>query len=175
MTILHRQTQSSSDRLQHLLLVATLACAALFAGAGCNSDGGSSPSTPSDGITAFGQAILSEDGEPDAYPGYANFWDLDNDFSIASGGSGQFDSALSLLVGAMPFPTNQAYSDLTFDDPALGTSDGLHVAIVYDEATTGVGVNDGTYSLAMQATRNSRLIQTLDLTRATPPITLTFD
>jgi hypothetical protein len=180
--IFHQRTDQPIRNTRRPLLAFTLAGFALVAGAGCNfgSGGGSIP-TPSDGITVFGQAILPTDGEGDAYPGYANYWDLDTDFSIASGGpiadtgTRQFDYALTLTVGATPFPTNQAYADLSYAAPALGTADGLNVAIVYDEATTGWAVGGGTYSLAMEATRNSRVRQTLDLTSAVPPITLFFD
>lgn len=170
-----RSIRNDSARALRLRLAALLACVALVAGAGCNFGGGGGATTPSDGITIFGQAILAQDGDGDAYPGYANFWDLDTDFSIASGGMGQFDHALALSVGGTPFPTNQAYGDLVYAAPALGTADGLTVAIVYDEPTTGWLVGGGAYSLAMQGTRSSRVLQALNLTSAVPPISFDFD
>jgi len=173
-TIRPHALRTHSTRTHRLGLVALLASLALLAGAGCNFGGSSGAKTPSDGITIFGQAILAQDGDGDAYPGYANYWDLDTDFSIATGGMGQFDQALTLSVDGTPFPTNQAYADLVYAAPKLGTADGLNVAIVYDEATTGIGVGAGLYSLAMQGTRNSRVLQVLDLTTAVPPISLDF-
>ncbi len=133
-------------------------------------------------ITSFGQALASHDtGTPrEIFPGQANVWDIDYEFLLVDGGDKQFDVYLGALwlffndfssFGATP----QVYSGLTFYGPTMGTAQGVTVAAVSDGASTGVTPLAGSYSAFLNATSDSRLMQTLDLTSGvTGTITLTW-
>lgn len=125
-------------------------------------------------VTAFRQTVVS-DGTSSYYeifPGQANAWTLDTDFTLIDGFGNQFFYALGLIVGASDLINEppQTYSELTFYTPYLGTADGVKVATVSDGASiglTGLGLSNvktGTYAAFLNSTSDSRMQQTLDLT-----------
>ncbi len=143
-------------------------------------------------ITAFTQDVAS-DGTGSFYeifPGSANAWTLDpGDFSLVDGFGNQFFYALDLTVGGTDLETlgsqlgNQdqlTYANLSFYTPILATA---VVATVSDGSTMGpstvpgtvgyaiASVKTGTYAAFLNATSNSRLQQTIDLTSVNPAST----
>jgi hypothetical protein len=137
-------------------------------------------------IVAYTQSVASNDTGTynEVFPGQANVWTLDQDFSLADGFDGQFNWALALTVGVTPFLADQVYSELTFTGPYMGTSDGVKVAAVSNGATVFPSilviqpdvesVKTGSNAAFLNATSDSRLQQTLDLTAATGTITLSW-
>jgi hypothetical protein len=132
---------------------------------------GLSEPTPIRGTTVFPQRIPTEDGQAEIFPGQANYWDLEPDFSIgqgglSNGGVGQIVDALALEVTigdqTQPFP-DQAYDELSWWTPLFGPGDGVTTAVACD----------GKACLA--PTVDSRLSQTLDLREAVPPLRLEFE
>jgi len=172
-------------------LVVVLLSAALFSACGSGSKGDSnttvtppvlgtlisSPSlTP---VTSFAQTIVSHDtgtdnGTYDSFPGQPNVWGINSDFSLSDGSDDQFDGALELTVGVTNFPSDQTYGELTFYTPLVRASEGVKVAAVSDGASMNLTPLAGAYSAFLNATSDSRLIQTLNLTAAKAPITLTW-
>ncbi|MCY7370886.1 MAG: hypothetical protein LH479_08465 [Polaromonas sp.] len=117
--------------------------------------------------TVFLQSVSATDRDPEAAPGQANFWDLRVDLSLGDGFNNQFSGALQLSVdlgtNVQPFPSDQTYSGLTAFGPALGESDGV-------KSVTFVGPNNA----HLHPVRGARLQQTLNLSGAQAPITLTW-
>lgn len=112
------------------------------------------------GVTAFHQNIPAEDGDPEVFPGQANVWDLDRDFSLFDGGDGQFEGALEMKVGGTDFPKDLTYSELTFYTPYVKDEDGVVVALADSSGSLG----SGSYSAWFNGTSLSRLEQQVDLT-----------
>ncbi|WP_242392265.1 hypothetical protein [Anaeromyxobacter oryzisoli] len=147
------------------------------------------------GVTAFGQTLPSGDGY-ESFPGQANTWDLDRDYSLRSGGlAGPFSGALVLYAGvptvtpptfeslemdvlatqALPaFPYDQTYAEATFLTPLFGAADGVRTAELSDGATAGVAPLEGSRSLLLNGTSSSRVTQTLDVSAVTAPLTLSW-
>jgi hypothetical protein len=156
------------------LLVGTTGCG------GSSSSDAAQPAAPQlgqpsnqQGLTAWGQSLRAPDGN-EWTPGFANMWDLDRDFSIASGGEGHFDGALTMSVDVTDFPADQTYGELAFMTPEFGTPDGIVAAVVYDDSLVNWAPQAGSYSIVMAPTQNARLTQTLDLRNAVAPVTLDF-
>jgi len=132
------------------------------------------------GNTSFRQTVAAQDSDnPEYFPGQANVWDINSDFSLSDGGDDQFDGVMRLTVDGSSF-TSQSYSDLTFYTPAFGKAKGVKVAAVVE----GVGENynnsgpvnaiSGTYSAYLNDIHDGRLFQTVNLTGATAPVTLAW-
>lgn len=131
-------------------------------------------------IASFVQNIPSNDHTgsfDEIFPGSANLWSLDQDFSLANGFDNQFISAEILVVGGDFFPLDQMFNDPinpapSFYTPVMGTADGVVVAKVSDGKSIAgslpVGLLGsavtGTYAAFLNATSDSRLQCTLDLT-----------
>ena len=107
-------------------------------------------------------------------PGMANYWDIDQDFSIFNGGDYQFLSFLALTVGATGFPFDQLQSELTYSSPLMGASDGAMAVSVSSDMTSWYPVITGTYSAFLYPTGNSILQQTVVLSAATGTVTLSY-
>jgi hypothetical protein len=130
-------------------------------------------------IVSFRQSIVSQDTGTvnEIFPGQANAWMLDGDFSLVDGFDDQFFFGPALTVGAEAFPIDQDYSELTFYTPLMGAAEGVKVAVVSDGTTVFPSldalvfpsnissVKDGsTYAAFLNATSDSRLQRTIDLT-----------
>jgi hypothetical protein len=131
-------------------------------------------------IASFVQNIPSNDHtglHDEVFPGCANLWSLDADFTLANGFDDQFVNAETLDVGGDLFPADQVFGDLvnpapTFYTPTLGTVDGVVVAKVSDGKSISGSlpagflgtVMTGSYAAFLNSTSDSRLQQTLDLT-----------
>ncbi|MCK9420600.1 MAG: DUF5018 domain-containing protein [Nitrospirae bacterium] len=133
-------------------------------------------------ITSFGQTRDGNDtgtiNEPwyyrESFPGQANVWEIDGDFSLIDGGDFQFVSALTLTFSDLSSFGSQTYGDLTFYGPLMGTAQGVTVADVSNGDSTGVSPLSGGYSAFLNATSDSRLMQTLNLSGLTGTTTLTW-
>ena len=116
--------------------------------------------------TVFLQSVAATDGDAEAAPGQANFWDLRTNLSLGDGYNNQFVGALNLSVElggvVQNFPADQTYSGLTAWGPALGTGDGVKAVTFVD---TGAHIHPA---------RGAGLQQTLDLGNAVGPISLTW-
>lgn len=129
------------------------------------------------GGTVFGQSLPARDAHGDIFPGQANFWDLDNDLSLLSGGDESlFEGALRLDVvtdaatnTAASFPA-VPYSDLTWSEPFFTQADGVKTVAVTG-ADAGIS---GRYSAMLNGTSDSRLQQDVDLAGAGTPLTLSW-
>jgi hypothetical protein len=133
-------------------------------------------------VTSFGQSIVSQDtgtdnGSYDIFPGQANVWDIERNFSLGDGNDDQFDGALQLVVGVTgTFLPDQNYSELTFYSPMMGSADGVKIAAVSDGLSMGLSsALTGSYSAFLSATSFSRLQQAVDLTGATGPVLLRWN
>ena len=172
-------TKSKKNSHLFFYLIAALSMSACGGGGGGGNDNTEPElATPSaiNGITTFNQTIAANDGESSAAPGQANYWDIDGDFAINDGNDDQFDGGLVLsiaitgsLTGSLDFPFDQLESELSFSSPELGSSEGIITASVSD-----INPVAGTYSAHLHGTHESRMQQTLDLTTALTPITLTW-
>ncbi|MDA8099749.1 MAG: hypothetical protein M0042_08990 [Nitrospiraceae bacterium] len=134
-------------------------------------------------IASFTQSIPSQDtggAFNEIFPGSANVWTMDQDLALIDGFDLQFNYALYLVVGTTPFPADQNAAELTYFTPVLGTAEGVKVAAVSNGATldlAGLGISSavaGNYAAFLNATSDSRLQQTLDLTAATGTITVNW-
>ncbi len=170
-----------------------------------------SPKAPP--LASFTQNIPSNDHTgpyDEIFPGMANLWSLDMDFSLVNGFDNQFYYAEELGVGGIftsvasgisnfdtsgagdsgggnLFPIDQMFGDPTnnfncydpsdcspptFYTPVMGAADGVKIATVSDGASmagslpTGLLSTSvtGTYAAFLNATTDSRLQTTLDLT-----------
>jgi len=125
-------------------------------------------------VTVFNQTIAATDGDWTPFPGQANYWDIDSDFSLSDGYNDQCDGCLSLMVGTTSFPYDQDYSELTFYTPTMGSAEGVIAATVTDGNDSDAYAINGTYSGALAPISDARLQQTLDLTAATAPVSLAW-
>ncbi|HET6921830.1 MAG TPA: hypothetical protein VFI16_01660, partial [Anaeromyxobacteraceae bacterium] len=147
------------------------------------------------GVTVFNQTVPAQDGGGVAFPGQANFWDLDGDFALRDGGDHQFNGALALKVGGVEalaayFPGDQAFADLAFLLPEFTAADGVRVAAV-SGPFTALGGQDGScasapsgpscrrpisggFSAWLASTSDSRFSQEVDLAGAAGSVTLSW-
>lgn len=136
------------------------------------------------GITVFNQSIAALDGNNEAFPGQANFWDLDLDAAIFDGFWDQFDGNMFLSVedtfGTEFFPADQTYAELSFLTPVMTALDGIKVAAVaHHDSYSGPDprvpilavAGEGNYSAWLNTSSDSRLQQLVDLTAASAPVT----
>jgi hypothetical protein len=131
-------------------------------------------------VTVFNQTISVGDSGSSPFPFQANYWDIDADFSLATGYGGQFAGALKLKVGATSFPSDQDYNELTYYTPTaspvdnIGTDGDLMVAFVTNGGNTDAVLISGSYSAALGSTSDAQMYQILDLSSATAPLMLTW-
>jgi hypothetical protein len=145
-------------------------------------------------IASFTQNVVSKDTSTfspynEIFPGMANVWTLDQDFSIVDGFDYQFEYALSMTIGATPFPFDQEYSELSFYTPLMSAADGVKVAAVSNGATLAASIAQfgldngvpvptlpmaGSYSAFLNATSDSRLQQTVDLTSTSGTVVIAW-
>ncbi len=125
--------------------------------------------------TMFLQTIALTDGDDHVAPDQGNSWELNQDFSISDGSDDQFDGALELDVDVAgnveTFQSDQTYAELTAFGPELGAADGVKSVSFTTDADFVV---NGTTSAALHPVPDARLQQTLNLTTAVAPITLTY-
>ncbi|HEX9243792.1 MAG TPA: hypothetical protein VF875_15215 [Anaeromyxobacter sp.] len=118
------------------------------------------PAGGAPGISSFAQNVRAEDLLGELFPGQANSWVVDRDFSLAPGFGLEYGYALQLWAGCTtapasgdpailfdrllddwlasasttallhPFPYDQGAAEVTFLTPLLGTADGLVTAVV---------------------------------------------
>lgn len=128
------------------------------------------------GVSSFNQNVAAQDGETeDGGPGQANYWDIENDFSLDDGGDDQFDDALEISISSnggvtfTGFPSDVSETELMFYGPELGSAAGVITASVSDNDIT-----NGLFTAHLHGTHDSRLQQTLDLSGALTPLSLTW-
>lgn len=124
--------------------------------------------------SAFLQSVVATDGDREAAPGQANYWDLTTDFRIGDGSNDQFDGALALAVevegASLDFPGDQTYSELTALGPEMDAADGVKYVTFTTDADFVV---NGT-SAVLHSVRGAKLQQTLDLTAAQGAVSLNW-
>jgi hypothetical protein len=131
------------------------------------------------GNTSFRQTVAMQDSDTNEYfPGQANVWDINNDFSLSSGGDDQFDVAMELSVDGIFFPA-QVYADLTFYTPTVSTAEGIKVAAVVDGVEPNINNNGtaaigGIYSVYLNDIHDGRLYQEVDLSDAVGAVELAW-
>ena len=131
------------------------------------------------GNTSFRQTVAMQDSDTNEYfPGQANVWDINNDFSLSSGGDDQFDDVMELSVDGISFPA-QVYADLTFYTPTVSTAEGINVATVIDGVEQNINNNGtaaigGIYSVYLNDIHDGRLYQEVDLSAAAAPVVLAW-
>ena len=171
----------------------------LLAACGGSSGGDSAPASPpataaatltlgvataTAGVTIINQTVATTDTDGGSnpyqvFPGQANYWDIDRDFSLSDGYDDQFDGALNVSVSVdagstfASFPYDQQKSELTWYTPQVGSADGLKGVAVAD-ASYQTPVNGSKSAYITTATADTRLQQTLNLTAATGTVTLTW-
>ena len=138
------------------------------------------PSSSTPPVTVFNQTIAAADGDGSVFPGQANYWDINSDFSLSDGYNDQFDGALELTVtttgiSSTGFPYDQAYSELTFYTPTVDSADGLVVAAVTDGVSVNASLIGGLYSGALGSVADARLQQTVNVTGFTGAVTLSWN
>ena len=159
-----------------ILMVVAVLAAGLFLGCGGNGDGEGDAilGTPSQnpGTTIIRQQVPVEDEDYGTFVGYANYWDLYNDFSISDGNDDQFDGALELTVGSDEFPEDQSYLELTWMTPDLTSADGLPIPAVADSVYGLLPAYSGTYALYLPGGPEESVFQDLDLSAAAGTVSL---
>lgn len=148
------------------------------------------------GVTTVLQCVPMTDtffagNDYEMFPGCANVWDLDSDFTISDGGNDQWDGALELAVGSLGTtpPTWDSIQtdggaaawftsvdgvDLQWRTPVLG-ADALDPAVVVsDGATTAAPAITG-HSAYLSPGTGTALRQALDLTAAQGAVTLSVN
>ncbi len=127
--------------------------------------------------TIFAQTLVSHDTGTlnassgyyqESFPGEANVWNIDADFTLYDGGDYQLFYALKLSFNDTTSFEYLAYDDLTFYGPTMGTAQGVKVADVSSGRSSGFDPLSGTYSAFLYATSDSRLMQTLNLPSVDP-------
>ena len=132
------------------------------------------------GLTSWAQTVPEEDGAGSVFPGQANIWSLDRDFSLAGAPYGwEYSAALQLAVGdvtASPtlaalyddwagqvhlFPYDQRADEVTFLTPRFGIADGIVTSMI--GVISGVPALDGRFSGYLNGTADSRLVRTVTL------------
>ncbi len=134
-------------------------------------------------VTSFSQTVADTAGLGVVFPGQANTWVVDRDFSLATGFGQQFASALVLYTGTPTgplshanlvadllantldaYPYDQAASEAVFLTPLFDSTDGIVTAASSDGVAMGVPAISGTRSGYLNGTSDSRLSRTLALT-----------
>ena len=133
-------------------------------------------------VTIFAQTVADTSGLGEVFPGQANTWAIDRDFSLRKGFGLQFEFALALYAGqpTVPlshdsllddlaanaldaFPWDQAADEAAFLTPLFTTADGVVTAAASDGASMGVPAIAGARSGYVNGTSGSRLARTLQL------------
>lgn len=139
------------------------------------------------GLTSWGQTVPPEDESGSFFPGQANTWQLDGDFSLAGGFGWEYSAALQLAVGDVtPSPTvasldddwysylttttgllhlapwDQRADEITFLTPRFGTADGVVTATIA-AGILGVPPLERDRSGYLNGTADSRLVRTVTL------------
>jgi hypothetical protein len=119
-------------------------------------------------VSSWGQTMAAVSGPPEAFPGQANAWVLDLDFSLALSAGLQFQYALVLYTGTPTTPVTYASlrSDVFGDllDPFLGDQRASEVQFLTpffreaDGVVTAAASNGAAY---LNGTSDSRLSRTL--------------
>jgi len=165
----------STNRILVIMAAAVLG-AGLLIGCGGNGDGGGDAilGTPSQnpGTTIIRQQVPVEDENDGTFVGYANYWDLYNDFAISDGSDDQFDDALELTVGSDEFPDDQSYSELAWMTPDLTSADGLPIPAVADSVYGSYAAYSGTYALYLPGGPEESVFQDLDLSAAAGTVSI---
>jgi hypothetical protein len=131
-------------------------------------------------VTTWAQTVADQAGLGEVFPGQANTWVLDADFSLAQGWGAQFSHGLQLATGAVTtpvshdtlvadwtgtalgggaFPYDQAEAEVTFLSPRFGSTNGVRTAAASDGQTIGLAPIDLSYSGFLNGTSDSRLSQ----------------
>ncbi len=132
------------------------------------------------GLTSWAQTVPEEDGAGSVFPGQANIWLLDRDFSLAAAPFGwEYSAALQLAIGDVtPSPTvatlyddwtgqlhllpyDQRADEVTFLTPRFGIADGIVTAMI--GVIPGLPPLDGAFSGYLNGTADSRLVRTVTL------------
>jgi len=176
--------------IDRIMLVLAAALVISACGGGGGGGGGPTPNPQPEGstqitsptvppIVAFTQSVPSQDHTgpyDEIFPGQANIWTLDQDFTLIDGFDMQFNYALWPTISSggssTTFPSDQVYSELTYYTPTMGAAEGVKVAAVSDGATVLASLPSPTAVRSMitgtaaflNATSDSRLQQVLDLT-----------
>jgi len=133
------------------------------------------------GVTSWAQTVPDEDGAGSVFPGQANIWWLDRDFSLAGAPWGyEYSSALQLAVGDVTpspsiatlqgdwtgqlhlFPYDQRADEVTFLTPRFGIADGVVTAAIGAFSALPSPL-DGYFSGYLNGTADSRLFRTVTL------------
>ncbi len=133
-------------------------------------------------ITSYRQSVASTDHSGpwnEIFPGQANVWILEPDFTVVDGFDLQWGLAGALAMtissggSSTTFPVDQTYGELKFYTPFLTAADGVKTVAISDGSsvlnsvpsyTAVKGVIAGTKAAFLNATSKSVLQQTLDLT-----------
>jgi hypothetical protein len=179
------------------LLALAFVSAAALAACGSIGDGEHTAAGPGFGPPTLGTVISSPTATPvtsfpqnvrcrtvdaflypcsEFFPGQANVWAINNDFTLVNDqiGTGLMLTVSDPIAGPWPFDMLEDYSRLTFYTPTMRAAEGVKVAAVSNGVSIGMFPLEGNYSAFLNATSDSRLQQTLNLTQATAPITLTW-
>ncbi len=131
-------------------------------------------------VTSWGQAVpvtpRDASGLGELFPGQANSWVLDRDFSLAAGYGLEYAHGLVLYTGAptsptshasllgdllasalAQFPGDQAFSEATFLEPTVSGDDGVASIAVDDGLSMGLPAISGTSSAFLNGTASSVL------------------
>jgi len=169
----------------------TVPLALALALAACGGSGGGAapprtatpvPAGTSPGVTAFAQTVPAEDGLGEVFPGQANTWILDRDFSLTQGYGLQFTTALALYLGAPTapvthasltddlvagrldfFPGDQDVAEIAFLTPLFTSADGVRIAAASDGLSIGIPALSGARSGYLNGTSDSRLFRDVTL------------
>jgi hypothetical protein len=132
-------------------------------------------------VTNWAQTVADAAGLAggEVFPGQANTWVVDTDFALGEGWGAQYTLGLQLSTGTvttpvshaslysewtgaafMPFPADQAETEVTFLSPRfVGTTDGVVTAAASDGFAMGITTIAGAYSGFLNGTPDSRLSQ----------------
>jgi hypothetical protein len=189
--------------MKKFIVLASLASLAACGGSKSPSPPGPILATPLavTGQTQFGQYRPVASGVRSLEPGMANTWDLDQDFTLANGGAGQFKDALIIYLGTLPtspptwasviaefnvfppFRGDQKINEMTWLGPVATAADGLVAAAIgdatfyaarspsYSGPSTPLG---NLYSANLFPGVDSRLAQAVDLSTAGSNIMLAW-
>jgi len=140
------------------------------------------------GLTSWGQTVPAEDEFGSFFPGQANTWQLDRDFSLTGAFGWEYSVALQLAVGDVTpsptvaslgddwlvsstggqtgllhlMPTDQSAAEVTFLTPRFGTADGVVTATIA-QGIFGAQPLEGYFSGYLNCTADSRLVRTVTL------------
>jgi len=186
-------------KMYYVVFIALLTAGVVLAGCGSSNGGGAVARNPVIGVpvaapaaspvASFAQTVPLAANEYNQYqpifPGQANVWDIDSNFSLEDGGDDQFDTALELTVTtaatSSSFSYDQTHAELTFYTPTMSASNGVRTAVVDDGRSVnkaGYGTIfaiTGAYSAFLNSTSDSRLQQTLRLAGAVGTVTASWN